>query len=306
LIQQIITEPVTEDINPCVPMPAAKAAEPTPIEMVQTDKPQSPAADAPAHDTAIAPVKPVEYFNEDETLRTQPSANAIPTPTTTTQGAHAAAWDLTLTEMAHALNIADNQKHGVDELQMPTMDLGPLPAQWEAKEELIVGPPAASADETVRVLAIHETRTSPDTTVETATTTAAPVRPQGAQMLDDMEISLEILRNEIQCQKENDWGANENQHQPPFEPMIPETVNPSAPKTVDPNQRTELWGSEFGSLENLLAIVRNESICAQNSTVAQNRPTTREHESASDLPAATPYYGAAHVAPPASTPRRVR
>jgi hypothetical protein len=283
-----------------------KAHEPAPIEIAQTIKPDTTITGTPDHDTAIAPVKPVESSHEDETPRTQPSASAVPTPTAPTQEAQSVRWDLTMADMARVLNIADNQNRCFDELQILTMELGPLPAPQETIEDLIVGPPVASVDEVVLVLAADETLDDPLAAVETPVPAFAPAHRQGTQMLDDMEISLQILRNEIQCQKESGWGATEKPHQPLFEQMIPVNDNPATPQTLDPNQRTQLWQSEFSALDNLLAIVRNETVCAQDSAVAQFRPEAQGHQRASDQFAQPPYYGDAFSAPPATTPRRAR
>ncbi len=306
LIHEMFPESVTDETHPVAALPVPNAPEPATIVIEQTARPEAISTGTPATDTAIVPVRAVEYFNENEAPLTQPSVKAIQTTTTITQQPQPLRWDLTLADMARALNNADNQKRGLDEIQRITLERAPTPSVRKT-QETTGDSPVTSTEEVILVLAASETRIVPLSAEPVAMAPiAAPVYHPGTQMLDDMDVSLQILRNEIQCQKENGTIINEGIEQPRFEQAIPVNTIPVLPQTVDPNQRTQTWQMDFNALDNWLAVVRNETNCTQDTALAQIRPVTHEHEKELDQQMPAYYYGPALYAPPATTPRRTR
>jgi hypothetical protein len=258
-------------------------------------------------DTATVTVNPVESVKEDEVPCAEPSDQAIPTPTTITQAAQPVRWDLTLDDMARALNIADNQQRCLEELQMIVMQPGPVISSQDAMEDSIMGPPAPVSDEIVVILGASETRDRlPESEPMALTSSISPQGLQNLKAMDDMDVSLQVIRNEMQCQKEYGASNAESTNPQAFDHELPVEFTPIDARTTDPNQRTQRWQMEFEALDNMLAVVRNESVCAQDTIVAQNRPVTHADERALDQLIPGYYYGPALYAPPTTTPRRVR
>jgi len=202
-------------------------------------------------------------------------------------------WGLTLSEIAQALDIFDNDRRCRDEeeeraqaerdvkLQTETTAFD-AQVTWTRSIEV----PRATAEkvpqEVVLVLPATETRETADARPEPV---SAPSPTAGGSyertwtLMRDLEKSLEIIRNELECRRGDVQSTGR-------EPVGPETiVRPAAfdgqtdeTRIVvdpcgepDPAERTTLWDASFGELEAILSIARNEDYCVAFESVAACR-----------------------------------
>lgn len=180
-------------------------------------------------------IKPIEYFEEP----TMP--NVGPTSTTTLPQAAVVEPtvhenELNLKEVARTQNLAEKPGHEVE----PVQPVDPTSSRIQPLD-VIPGSPAPLNGEVVLVLAESETRENPELPVEQKQP-AASAEPtiQNARILDDMEVSLQVLRNEVHCLKESDGTLpNASANAAGITDMTP-VVQESAP-----DGQASAWDDEF-------------------------------------------------------------
>lgn len=292
--------------------------EPTKDTNNVTTRPDSKVSDAPAEKPApgpetritrssagalVDPNQPIEVIVMEPDAPA-PAAEDVPASVTTLEPRIPLQWELTLLELAHALNVADGQRNAIDELQTITTQPGPLVPGQEDAEALDMGPPAPSHEEVTLVLGTSETRPLVLASKLSAPTPAlSPHAQEAIKAMDELDISIQIIRNEIQCQKE--YGSSDAETSSDGNQEHSLEFTPIEPQTHGANQPTDFWQSKFGPLDNLLAVVRNESICTQEVTVAQTPAVTPQEEKAPEMEEPTDY-GPALRSPPTTPQRRVR
>lgn len=258
-------------------------------------------------------IKQTGTTDTKEAIGEEPSAEAVPV----NQGDIIDApqplrWDLTLADMARALNIADNQQGCIEELTAISGQLGPVPAQLDTVADTTIGPPAPQDDKVVLVLGTGETRSEdlPETIAsKRPTLTTMPELSiesvRSIRALDEMEISLQIIRNEIDCQKEFGFSNSDGAAPTISTQLVPVHYTPiEAPQTLE--QRTQFWKSQFGVLENLLASVYSKTSSANESVVVAPTGATPESKVAEQQVESNNNDGPPTLAAPTQKPRRHR
>ncbi len=263
----------------------------------------------------IEAIKPVEVIEKTDTNREEPAAQMqlVKSEDAVVVQSQPVRWDLTLDDMARVLNIADSQHRGLEDIQTIAAQSAPMSVQPEAPDDVFVGPPSVEPQnvepqnvEVVMVLGTSETRTEPQEAKAVTTITVPNTEGQQTmRALDDMEVSLQIIRNEIECQKEFGTGNAETAIPRPIGDVQPVHYAPVQP-VVDPNQRTQLWDADFQRLDSLLSVARNDTDCANDNPFAQNQTDATVREDVKESFASFQENGPAVFAAPATTSRRVR
>jgi tetratricopeptide (TPR) repeat protein len=250
---------------------AADAEQPT----IVADRPAKP-ADEP---------HPVPVVTTDERpIGATAQAATIPSSPPTIGG-----WTLTLADIARALDIADNDRECVKEEEARAeaerkAEAKALTAAVETHETRtasmkLAGRPAdEQSDEVVLVLPTTETRESTDGPTESAneTNTTAGTYNRTWDMMRDLESSLEIIRNEVDCRTSETGSADTaTMTKSPF--ATPAASDERTEKMEgsgdpcdepEPAGRTFRWDESFGALETMLSVVRNEDDCIAYESMA--------------------------------------
>ena len=253
--------------------------------------------DAPTAGTTIGasiePIEPVEHQIKDEPAIPAPSVQENPEPIILVQQTQPLRWDLTLSDMARALKVADEERVAETDVQAAPEQPGPVQSEPNHQLASLMGPPAPAIHEGTLVLGISETKPQLEPQPEISTWPISAHGQKTMRTMDEMEISLQIIRNEIQCQK--DQGPGNAERSTPIEPQ-----------TTNPDQRTLNWRNDFEALDNVMVEIRDDSARAQESTLAHKMPATSPDENTKGEAEAGANYGPALQSPPISTPRRAR
>lgn len=302
LIQELITEPSTQKSNSTATTPARRTEGPT--AAVPAPQPVLEPAPSPVAIAELEPTPALEDYKTSEEFLEIPATREDPVQTVEARRIAAPQWDLTMADLARALNVADNQQRCLDELQAHTTQPGPIRSVEGGTYDGIVGPPSPANEDVVLVLGTSETRV-PLIESKLADRNPPPTL-QGIESLksmDQMEVSIQIIRNEIECQKEYGASNAETSNPRAVGDELPSEFTPIEPQMINANQRTDTWNIEFRALDNLLDVVRNESTCLEGGVFAYGRTPEQRSTEAIDPAAPAYFYGPALFAPPATTPR---
>lgn len=146
-------------------------------------------------------IKPVQTIEPAMPTPVVTSVTTVTSPTTTIEPAgHLSS--LNLRDVAREQNLAERHQQEI----IPVQTIVPTSSAVQPHDRKIPFPEATPEAEVVLVLAESETRPEPEFAVEPVIT-HEPRREinRNTQMLDDMEVSLQVLRNEVQCQKETNF-----------------------------------------------------------------------------------------------------
>lgn len=215
--------------------------------------------------------------------------------------------DLVLTDIARALNVADNQKIGFEQLAVLTGQPEPMPVRPVAATDAPQGTSLPQSDEVVLVLGTNETRTdlSPETT-KSKLAVVPELSPEGQRSmnaLNDMESSVQIIRNEIDCQKEYGSTVPEGGDPTTSVQTIPVNYTP-VDQVLMIEQRTDLGMSHFGAPDDPQTMVYEDPNSA-TATIAVQEAKPGQDEVVEKLPESN-LGSPASLAAPAEKPRRHR
>jgi tetratricopeptide (TPR) repeat protein len=249
---------------------------------------------------SMEPSEPTENRIQGEPAIIAPPAE----PVTVAQETQPLRWYLPLSDMAHALNLADHQRFVLPDVQ--AFPAEPVPTQPSIEENLalLMGPPAPSSDEVTVVLGTAETKLpEPQAELVDSIPALSAHGQETLKTMDEMEISLQIIRNEIQCQKD---GAGDAKTANPENSVLPAHFTPTEQHMTSPDQRTQNWRTDFEALDHVLATVGGEGPCTQNSVLVNNAAPSPGDTVPVEAAMGDQSGHHALQAPPTTTPRRVR
>ncbi|MDO8629079.1 MAG: tetratricopeptide repeat protein [Phycisphaerales bacterium] len=275
------------------PAPPAISDERTPPLIAEQPK---TAADGEQPTTvAEIPAKPVDEPNpvpvvttDEKPIGATAQAATVPSPTTTIAG-----WTLTLADIARALDITDNDRECAKkeearaeaerEAEANALTAGGETHETRTASMKLVGRPAdETSDEVVPLLPMTESRESGEVPTKPANQVDATTRIYDRTwgMMRDLDVSLEIIRNEVDCRTRETGSADtaamtERLFEKPavFDERTEKTERSGDPcDEPDPAKRMFRWDESFGALETMLSVVRNEDDCiAYESMTARGR-----------------------------------
>ncbi len=286
LIDQLISMPKAQT-NPVTEQG------PTPASVVAQEEAAAEKETPTARTTMGASIEPSDQRIQTEPAVPAPTVQANPEPVGLVQHTEPLRWDLTLSDMANALKVTDELRSAESNVQEVTELPGPVQSEPNQVLASLMGPPAPTSEEVTLVLGTSETKPLELESIAVSTSSISAHGQKTMRTMDEMEISLQIIRNEIQCQK--DHGAGNAERSTPMEPQ-----------TTNPDQRTLNWRNDFEALDNVLAAIRTERPCPHDSTLAQKSPAPSPDENTKEEAQAGSHYGPALQSPPISTPRRAR
>ena len=240
--------------------------------------PPSAPVEAPVADAKAAETAPLAEPRREEA----PKATAMTEPTT-----QPVQWDSSLDEMAGAPRIADSERMSDAPVANLTTE-NTTPTVFET--DGFMGPPAPSTEEVMLVAAESETRL--EEPIEAAPQ-PSPMRQESWRMMDDIEISLQILRNEVECQKDAGLGLGIRTG-----PANDQSEAVQASFLPDPAQGTLQWNSQFEELDDVLTRVKNQTTPSHSGRTADVGTSDEAHGTYSHVPAV--------YTPPATTLRGTR
>ncbi len=215
-------------------------------------------------------------------------------------------WMLTLADIARSLEIVDNDRQCEKEEQIRLAE--DRDAQIKAIQDALDEQGARTAsmklpglatserpNEVVLVLPAAETRETVETTEEPATGSGkiAPAFDESWEMMRELEASLQLIRNEIECRKSDaeapNAAATKEEH-PGINPAATIERGNETRGTENPASKSKQsehsmnWDRSFGALDTILSVARNEDHC-----VAMERNANRFQRLSQDFAAPIPF-----------------
>lgn len=255
---------------------------PAPVKFIATSEPvRVPAFDPPS---PTAKIQRIEIKHEPivEPNVVEPTAKMIPVIEPVVEERSVIRQDMPLAEMSR---IQQNAHNAPQKNELPVITGSP-PTVWSKGEEevmLVLGE-SESMQRTADDVAIVEPVLSRDTQNALST-------------MDSMEKSLDVIRNEVECRRENGVGETgvRSEIALPVQPSATLTAGDIIPiTTFDSNTSAASQPSTVKAADSSVAYIQAVPV------------TTIEKNDQAEAAPGEPHSGPAYYTPPKTTPRRVR